>query len=474
MHMSPYTLAPFNWAQFGEKILLTNDAGRHVFITNEEFQDFATQRMLASNPAYSMLALNGFLFAGSKDVFLNGWAPEIRQYKLCHLTATQLFILVLTDACNQCCIYCQASAGKHQHMMSRDTAKKAIDLAFSSPADSITIEFQGGEPTLNPFVLQAAVLYAESCEKISGKNLAMAIVSNLTHVDPTLLAWLIDHNVNISTSLDGPPIVHDSNRMLSDHTGSHETLAEGIRLYQAMCASRGKSTKLQAIQTTTRFSLPYAAEIVNEYQEMGADALYLRPLTPLGYAAKNWAKIGYLADAYLLFYRQAVTKMLMHCRNGRMIREITAGTYLRRILCHQAVYHTEFRSPCGGGVGQMAIHYNGDVYTCDEGRMLASSGDEAFKLGTVWDSYRQLISSPVIHALCTASCIEGLPNCCDCVYQPYCSTCPVVTYGLEGDIFSKQAQTYRCTIAKGILDFLFALLESADERDMAILHDWAQ
>ena len=472
--MATYNMAPFFWGKQGKNVLLTNDAGRYVFLTYDELQHFVDRSMQESSSVYAKLLADGFLFNGPKEIYLDKWATEIRQYKSCHLTATQLFILVLTDACNQCCIYCQASAGEHQHMMDIETARRSIELAFSSPADSITIEFQGGEPALNPSVLQMAVLYAEECQKTSGKNLSMAIVTNLTHGDYALLGWLLDHNVNISTSLDGPQTVHNINRAMLDHSGSYEALAKGIRLYQTMCATRGKSTRLQAIQTTTRFSLPYAAEIVSEYQEMGADALYLRPLTPLGYAAKNWAKIGYNADEYLSFYRQAVTKMLMQCRTGRIIREITAGTYLRRILCHQAVYHTEFRSPCGGGVGQMAIHYNGDVYTCDEGRMLASSGDEAFKLGTVQDSYRQLISSPVVHALCTASCIEGLPSCCECVYLPFCSTCPIVTYGLEGDIFSKQAQTYRCDIAKGILDFLFSLVESADERDIAILKDWAQ
>jgi hypothetical protein len=29
----------------------------------------------------------------------------------------------------------------------------------------------------------------------------------------------------------------------------------------------------------------------------------------------------------------------------------------------------------GAGIGQMSYYYNGNVYTCDEGRMMGESGD---------------------------------------------------------------------------------------------------
>jgi uncharacterized protein len=472
--MQTYTLAPFFWAPWGSEMLLTNDAGRHQFLSRDDFRLLVDKQLPPSSAAYTALQDNGLIMTGSDEVFLERWAQELRRYKGCHFTATQLFILVLTDACNQQCIYCQASTGHGRNMMTVETAQKAVELAFSSPADSISIEFQGGEPTLNLAALQAAVLRAEECRKTSGKNLAMAIVTNLTNVSAEMVDWLLDHDVGVSTSLDGPPAVHNGNRPMNGTSGSYNALMEGIHLYQAACVRHGKSLTIQAIQTTTRLSLSHSAEIVNEYRKLGAEAVYLRPLTPLGFAAKNWNEIGFSPAAYLAFYRQAVRTLLGLVKEGVKIREVTASNYLRKILLHEAVYHTEFRSPCGGGIGQMAIQYNGDVYTCDEGRMLGYSGDDSFRLGTVDDSYQQLISSPVVHALCTASCLEGLPGCCDCVYQPFCATCPVVTYGLEGDIFSHRAGLYRCEITKGILDFLFSIIHDADEEEQVILRKWAQ
>jgi uncharacterized protein len=469
-----YSMAPFLWAQWGNETLLTNDAGRHIFIPQDEFHLFVENKLAKDTQVYKQLVENGFTYSGPKEIYLDRWSQEVRHYKGCLFSATQLFILVLTDACNQRCVYCQASAGRTRLGMTAETAIKTIDLAFSSPADTIMVEFQGGEPMLNPSALKAAVLHAEERRKATGKNLSMAIVTNLTNDGEDLIGWLLDRDVGISTSLDGPPCVHDRNRPMADWTGSYDKFQRGIQSYQMACTRRGKNPEIQAIQTTTRYSLPYAREIIDEYQKLGVKAVYLRPLTPLGAAANHWDIIGYTPSEYLTFYRGALAYMLELAKSGIQIREVTASTYLRRILLHEAVYHTEFRSPCGGGVGQMAIQYNGDVYTCDEGRMLATCGDTAFRLGTVDESYRKLIASPVVYALCTASCIEGLPGCCDCVFQPFCSTCPVVTYGIRKDLFEHGEGSYHCEIAKGILGLLFSLIHDADEVTMGILCQWAQ
>ena len=472
--MRKYTLAPFFWTQQQDEILVTNDAGRFLFMPQESFRSFVNGDLAADSQILHDLCNKGFVLLSPLQAYLDQWSMEVRRSKGCHFSATQLFILVLTSACNQRCVYCQASAGHENKYMSSDTAYKAIDLAFSSPANNITLEFQGGEPTLNVTVLRDAVLYAKELQATSGKNLSLTIVTNLTAADDELLGWLMDHDVGICSSLDGPEYIHNMNRPMGNSSNAYVSFYEGVRKYQDACSKREKIAVVQAIQTTTRISLNAGKQIVEEYRKLGCDAIYLRPLTPLGFAARSWEDIGYTPDEYLVYYRQVVNYLLSLERDGIQFKEITAGILLHRILFHEAVSHTEHRSPCGGAIGQMAIQYNGDVFTCDEARMLGATGDTAFKIGSVDDSYATLISSPVVHALCTASCIEGLPECCDCVYQPYCSTCPVVTYGLENDIFSHQFEAYHCKISKGIFDFLFSIIRKADSKDMEILERWAQ
>lgn len=472
--MSNYKMAPFFWEKQKSDILLTNDAGRFLYITSNDFQEFIEGALTKESIVLESLIEEGFAFVETDIKFLDEWAMEVRMSKSCHFTATQLFILVLTSACNQSCVYCQASAGSDNNYMTIETARKSIDIAFTSPAESITIEFQGGEPTLNPSVLYASVLYAKELQEKTGKNLLMALVTNLTNADDYLIGWLLDHKVDICSSLDGPEYVHNKNRPMNNFNNTYVSYFEGVKKYQNACMQRSIDPTIKAIQTTTRYSLDYGIQIVDEYRNLGSDSIYIRPLTPLGYAAKNWKDIGYTTDQYLSYYRSIVDYIISIERNGTPIKEVTASILLHRILLHEAVSHTEHRSPCGGAIGQMAINYDGDIYTCDEARMLGTSGDKAFRIGNVDDTYIKLISSPVVHALCTASCLEGLPMCCDCVYQPFCSTCPVVTYGFEKDIFSHQLETYHCKISKGILEYLFALIRGADAQTMEILMRWAQ
>ncbi|MEF9974971.1 MAG: His-Xaa-Ser system radical SAM maturase HxsB, partial [Clostridia bacterium] len=440
----------FLWEQKGDQYLLTNDMGRFCFVSPCVFERLMKDEIVSEDPCAQALSDNGFV-SGDEAQFLGRWSDELAQMKSCHFCATQLFILVLTDACNQRCVYCQAgSAHRSTAFMSKDTAQKAIRIAAQSPADHVTIEFQGGEPTLNQVVLKDAVPYARDLFDFLGKRVDFAIATNLTTGDTDIIDWLVAQNVHISTSLDGPARLHDANRPLADGAGSFERFREGADAYRKACVRHGFAGQLGAIETTTRESLQYAEEIVDAYISQGMSRLYLRPLTPLGCAKERWGEIGYTAEAYLAFYRRALNHILAHCMNGQPVSEMTAALYLRRILCCQGVGHTEFRSPCGGGIGQMAVNYDGKIYPCDEARMLANMKDDAFLLGTVENRYQELICSPVVHVLSTSSCIEGLPMCCDCVYSPYCAVCPVVTYGLAGDIITHEIQSSHCKIAKGI------------------------
>ena len=79
--------------------------------------------------------------------------------------------------------------------------------------------------------------------------------------------------------------------------------------------------------------------------------------------------------------------------------------------------------------------------------MLSQSGDESFRLGNVLKNrYIELIETPVTKSVCIASCIEALPSCAECVYSPYCGTCPIINYTEQKTIFGQMPSNYRCKI----------------------------
>ena len=106
--------------------------------------------------------------------------------------------------------------------------------------------------------------------------------------------------------------------------------------------------------------------------------------------------------------------------------------------------------------------------------MLHEMGDHTFRLGNVFENtYSDIINNGVCKTVCASSILETIPTCCDCVYQPYCGTCPVVNYAKSQDIIEKEPRGYRCKIYSGMLDYLFRLLLNEDTDVIDILKAWS-
>src|SRR5580698_8084909 len=102
------------------------------------------------------------------------------------------------------------------------------------------------------------------------------------------------------------------------------------------------------------------------------------------YDAKNW----------LSFYKRGLRRVLNINRQGTPFREFYAALILTRMLSDRPIGYVDLRSPAGVGLGALVYNYDGSVFASDEGRMLAETGDNAFRLGHVGqDSYNSLILS---------------------------------------------------------------------------------
>ena len=116
---------------------------------------------------------------------------------------------------------------------------------------------------------------------------------------------------------------------------------------------------------------------------------------------------------------------------------------LRKINSEFDPNYLELRSPCGAAIGQIAYNYNGDIYTCDEARMIE---DDLFLLGSVLDDeYKDVVTCDKACAVINAS-INDQYICNNCAYKPYCGICPVCNYAEQGSVIGKITQTSRCRI----------------------------
>jgi His-Xaa-Ser system radical SAM maturase HxsB len=343
---------------------------------------------------------------------------------------------------------------------------RALKVALSAPAPTIKIEFQGGEPLLNFPLIKQIVAWARR-DVPAGKTLEFVIATNLALLDDDVLDFCRDNSVLLSTSLDGPADLHNRNRPRPGHN-SHELAAAGIRRAQT---ALGRD-RIGALMTTTAASLSRAEDIIDEYLKLDLDGIFLRPLSPYGFAIKTKQFDKYRGREWLEFYERGLRYILDINKRGRHFPEFYATLLLKRILTDVPIGYVDLRSPAGIGLGALVYNYDGKVFASDEGRMLAEMGDRTFELGDLaTDDYTSLILSDKLIELVGGSLAQCSPECSSCAYEPYCGSDPVYHHATQGDPVGIKPLSEFCARQKSVLRLLIELLEDSPE-DAAILRGW--
>lgn len=457
------------------RVVVTSLEGEWIVLDRSEHAAFVRGQVEAGSELEARLRAKNLLRSGFEP---DRAAKALARRKRFLGYGPNLHILVVTLRCNATCVYCHASRAPVDALhtdMTPEIAERTVDLALATTSPSVTIEFQGGEPMLNFPVLAHAVEYALERNRSVRKHLEFTLVTNLSAMDDEKLEWLLDHRVQICTSVDGPPDLHDRQRKLPRASAFGET-QRWVRRINDAYAARGLDPqvyRVEALLTTTRETLPRWKEVVDTYVDLGCRALFLRPVDPFGFGARATSRVGHGIEDYLEFYRSAVRYMIQRNLEGTQIVERFASIFLTKILSGDDPNYLDIRSPCGAGIGQVAYGYDGNVFTCDEGRMLHEDGDDTFRIGHVRESsYRELMGHETVRALAIASNLDAQPGCASCAYQPYCGVCPVHNHRTQGTIFGRSRESRWCAVHMGIQDFLFELLATATPEELEVLRRW--
>ena len=448
----------YRFGKLNNKYLITNEAGRFILLNPKEFDDLKNGNLKKETKLYNDLRNNYFL---NNDETIELITRKYRQRNNSLFQGTSLHIVIPTIRCNYNCVYCQASSKNIKAKnsdMNKDTAKKTVDFIFSSPSKTITIEFQGGEPLLNWPIVKFIIEYAKEKNLGAKKNLIITLVSNLSLLDEDKYSFFKKHNVSISTSFDGPELIHNTNRVWLKNNSYRATVKWINRIK--------KDRPIGALVTITKLSLKYPKEIIDEYIKQGFNEIHLRPLSFLGLSGKIKDEIGYSAEDFLKFWRKSMDYIIDLNIKNKYISERSSKIILKKILTDNDANYLDLRSPCGAAIGQLAYNFDGKIYTCDEGRMLQ---DDTFLLGDVNKNYKEIMSNPTVATVCMASILENL-TCDYCVYKPYCGTCPVQNYALYGNLFPPMTNNDRCKIQKGMFEYLFKKIQ--DKKVMEIFKKW--
>ncbi|SLM48459.1 Radical SAM protein [Nitrospira japonica] len=456
---SSYRLLPFRFSHLqNEQYVLTNLAGEYWTTERSTLLNLLAHRLQQTDPAYCELRARHFLMDASTAI-----APQLlsiklrtRNHRLAEFTGLHLFVVTLR--CEHSCPYCQVSRRSQDTLrydMGPDAGRAALALALRSPSTHIKIEFQGGEPLLNFPLIQTLVLEAKERNRVLKKELAFVIATNLALITEEMLTFCRDHSILISTSLDGPRDLHNQNRPRPGGD-SYERTIRGITLARE---SLGHD-QVSALMTTTEASLSHAIAIIDEYVAQGFKGIFLRPLSPYGFAIKTRSYQAYNTDRWLTFFKEGLEHIIELNRRGHDFSEYYASTILKKMLTSDDPGYVDLMSPAGIGIGAVVYNYDGHVYASDESRMLAEMGKEEFKLGHVLtDTYKDIFTSSKLLDSLEDSFAYSNPMCHDCAFEPYCGADPVYHYAVHGDYVGRKPESEFCKRNMEIFRYLILKME---------------
>src|SRR5208283_3261507 len=211
-----YRLLPFRFIRLNaDKEILVNEVGEFVISSIGTAQRLIRRELNSDSELYSTLRAKQFLTDDSSSSLLDILATKYRTKHNFIEGFTKLHIFVVTLRCDHSCHYCQVSRqtmDKSKYDMSFETAEKSVELMMKSPARHVTLELQGGEPLLAFDVIRHIVPLAKKRAQQLGKGLDIVVTTNLANATDEMLLYLRDEDIKVSTSLDGPAFIHNTNR----------------------------------------------------------------------------------------------------------------------------------------------------------------------------------------------------------------------------------------------------------------------
>jgi heme b synthase len=345
-----------------------------------------------------------------------------------------------TAACNLVCSHCRRTEVADEvspDELSPEEAESLID-EMSGWGRTILV-FSGGEPLMRPDIFRL-MRYANE------KGVIVALATNGTLIDQDLAKRIRESGVDrVSISLDGADeATHDVLRRLP---GSFQSAIAGAQ------ALRAEGVPLQINVTVAKHNADQLDEMVSLAKDLGAAALHLFLLVPVGCGMEIAEDQTLQADAY-----EETLNWLYETERretGLQLRATCAPHYFRVVKQRQAA-HADGASPspstraghpgaggdagrrgalhaatrgCLAGTGVCFVSHTGKVYGC--GYMPIEAGDlRQTSLAEIWQT------SEFFAELRDLDELKG--KCGRCGYARVCGGCRARAYGSSGDYLAEE------------------------------------
>ncbi|MEW5807710.1 MAG: radical SAM protein [Acidobacteriota bacterium] len=333
--------------------------------------------------------------------------------------ALRLVFWELTPACNLKCIHCRASAspGRSPEELTTEEGKKLIDsiVEFARPI----LIFSGGEPLYRADVFDLA-------RHASLRGLPIALATNGTLIDMKSAREIKESGFRrVSISIDGSNArTHDSFRGIS---GSFERAIEGFMNLKEIGMS------LQFNTTIANHNVDELPEILRLAENLGADALHLFLLVPVGCGVE-------IADEQMINgerYEEVLAWLCDMMTETKMELKATCAPHFYRILRQKKVKFGRERKDgmsaitkgCLAGTSVCFVSHRGNIYPC--GYLPVGAGNvRTQSLGEIWKN------SQVFASLRDTSLLKG--KCGICEFRNVCEGCRARAFYSKGDYLEEE------------------------------------
>ncbi len=467
-----YELLPFRFESLdGDDVILTNFVGEFVILTRDKLDEVVQKRLMSTDETYSLLRTRHFIKEthDTASIRLLGLKTRTKFSNIRNFTNLHLFVVSLR--CDHSCPYCQVSRqseNKAAFDMSEETADMALRIVFRSPNPAIKIEFQGGEPLLNFGLIRYVVLKAKRINDAEKRDLQFVITTTLSLITDEILDFCKEHKISLSSSLDGPEDLHNKNRPRPGKD-SYSRFIDGLQRARDKLGYDAVS----ALMTTSPASLTRVRDIIDEYLRQGFGGIFLRHLSPYGFAVTTKSYDAYDVDRWLEFYKEGLDYILELNKQGAHFTEHYASLLLTKMFTSNDPGFVDLMNPSGAGISAVVFNYDGDIYASDEGRMLREMGDTTFKIGNLHtDSYEEIFTSDALLNALDDSFTLSAPMCTDCAFEPWCGAEPVFHHAIFGDVLGRKPESQFCKRIMGVVRYLLKKIQDDPEAKVIFMR-WA-
>ena len=428
--------------------LLVNNAGDYIFMNNDNLDNFIKNKLSENEinwleHAGIFIKEEGNFFSTSRD-FKSSLRLHTRK-KLNYL------IIIPTLRCNLTCSYCQVSRADEKasgYDWDEDITRSFIKYVEKYASDDVKIEFQGGEPSLRLDLVLKIVNEIKSIKP----NATFVICSNLSIMSSEFIELLDRDDFFVSSSLDGPPDIHESNR--TQNTQNTDTFFNNLE-FILLKYGTNKISLLPTISDYSRIN-----ETIDFFYDKKLPEIFLRPVNYQGFARKKFNDISQDAQNWNETYNNAL-EYIAHKNSANDHQMVETGLliHLDRIFKQRSNNYVDLRNPNLLGQDYLVIDFDGKFYPSDEARMLSRIGLIDLSIGSLNNG----IDERKINQLNTKSSNTEDPCCNECSYQPFCGVDIIDNISRYGTTDMKTLDTHFCNINMNVFDFIFKNLSNRNE-----------